>query len=89
MSETRLLHMMSPALQSKIVLDVNERWVKAVWFLGGVEAEFVVRLTLSLNPMVLAPYELAPSGFLYILFRGVMIIGGELLTKRQVDERER
>ena len=73
--------MMSPGLQSKLVLDVNHRWLRSVWFLAGVETEFVVRLTLSLSPMVLAPYELAPSGFLYILCRGVIILSGELLVK--------
>lgn len=80
-SQNRLLNMMSPQLQSKVVLDVNQRWLSGVWFLAGVEAEFVVRLTLSLSPMVLAPYELAPSGFLYILCRGIIILSGELLTK--------
>jgi len=40
-----------------------------------------VRLTMSLSPMILAPYELAPSGFLYILVRGFVIAGGDMLTK--------
>ena len=54
-----------------------------MWFLRKecVEEQFVICLTMSLSPMVLAPFELAPFGFLYILFRGVVINGGELLTK--------
>jgi len=56
--------------------------VRNVWFLANeaVEPQFIVRLTLSLTPMVLAPFELAPSGFLYIVYRGLVICGGDLLT---------
>ena len=35
-----------------------------MWFLGGVETEFVVRLMLTLSPMVLSPFELVPAGFM-------------------------
>lgn len=80
-NQQRLLHMMSPMLLAEVVLAINQRWLGSVWFLKDAEAEFIVRLTLSLSPMVLAPYELAPCGFLYILARGVVIIGGDLLTK--------
>ena len=80
-SDMRLLGMMSPMLQSEVVLAVNARWLRGVWFLENAEAEFVVRLTLQLTPMVLAPFELAPTGFLYILYRGVVIIDGELVVK--------
>ena len=53
-----------------------------MWFLANeaVEPQFIVRLTLSLTPMVLAPFELAPSGFLYIVYRGLVICGGDLLA---------
>ena len=82
-SSTRLLEMMSPMLQSEIVLAVNQKWISNVWFLNheAIESQFIVRLTLSLSPMILAPFELAPSGFLYILQRGIAIVGGDLLTK--------
>uniref|UniRef100_A0A7S2MDU8 Cyclic nucleotide-binding domain-containing protein n=1 Tax=Haptolina brevifila TaxID=156173 RepID=A0A7S2MDU8_9EUKA len=82
-NQSRLLSMMSPALQSEAVLMANSKWLRSVWFLSSenVEQEFVVCLTLGLTPMVLAPFELAPFGFLYILYRGVVINGGELLTK--------
>ena len=46
--DTSLLEMMSPTLQAELVLAVNQRWVRSVWFLAGVETEFVVRLTLAL-----------------------------------------
>jgi hypothetical protein len=80
-NQFRLLNQMSPMLQSEVVLAVNARWVQQIWFLANAEAEFVVRLTLLLGPMVLAPFELAPPGFLYVLYRGVVILGGEVVTK--------
>ena len=41
----------------------------------------VVRLTMTLAPMVLAPFELCPHGFLYILHRGVAVHRGVIVTK--------
>ena len=82
-SQARLLSMMSPMLQTELVLAVNRKWVRNVWFLASeaVEVQFIVRLTLSLTAMVLAPFELAPSGFLYIVSKGLLICGGDLLGK--------
>jgi len=82
-NHTRLLLMMSPKLQSEMVLDVHQKWLRSIWFLSNdaVEAQFLVRLTLSLSPMVLSPFELAPRGFLYVLCRGFVIVGGDLLIK--------
>ena len=84
LNEGRLLEMMSPNLQSEVVLAVNARWLREVWFLQDVEPEFVVRLTLGLSPLVLAPFELAPCGFLYILAQGVVLVGGDLLMRGKV-----
>ena len=80
-NQQRLLSLMSPMLQSEVVLSVNHRWLRSVWCLQHVEDEFLVALTMSLSPMVLAPYELAPCGFLYVLYRGIVILGGDLITK--------
>ena len=51
-----------------------------IWFLANekVEVQFIVRLTFGLMPMILSPFELAPSGFLYLLFRGLVIAGGDV-----------
>ena len=83
---SRLLTLMSPMLQSEVVLEVSAKWLRKVWFLANpvIESEFLVRLTLSLAPMVLSPGELAPSGFLYILSRGVAVLEGQLLTKNAI-----
>ena len=82
-SHTRLLSMMSPKLQRETVLAVNSGWHSRVWFLNNdaVEKEFIVRLTLTLSPLVLAPFELCPHGYLYILHRGVAVYMGQIVTK--------
>ena len=80
-TEAKLLGMLSPSLQSEVVLLINEEWSRRVWFLANVEAELLVCLTQMLSPMVLAPYELAPSGFLYVLHRGVMVTQAGVLVK--------
>ena len=83
---SRLLTLMSPMLQSEVVLEVSAKWLRKVWFLANpvIESEFLVKLTLSLAPMVLSPGELAPSGFLYILSRGVAVLEGQILTKNSI-----
>ena len=83
---SRLLTLMSPMLQSEAVLEVSAKWLRKVWFLANpvIESEFLVRLMLSLAPMVLSPGELAPSGFLYILSRGVAVLEGQILTKNAI-----
>ena len=85
-SHSRLLTMLSPALQSETVLTVNQSWLGKVWFLNhkDVSQPFVVRLAISLSPMILAPFEIAPHGYLYLLHRGVVVHTGRVLTKGQV-----
>ena len=61
-TETRLLNQLSPSLQSEVLLLVNEAWVRRVWFLENTEEELIVTLAQTLSPMVLAPYEISPSG---------------------------
>lgn len=59
-SASHLLGLMSPMLQSELVLDSNQRLVHGVWFLQNevIEPQFLVHLTLQLSPLVLAPFEL-------------------------------
>ena len=80
----RLLSQMSPALQSKITLMCNEKWLRRVSFLNGAEEGFIIQLALQLTAMVFAPGELAPTGFLYIVHRGVALYGGRVLTGGKV-----
>ena len=79
--QRQLLTMMSPMLQSEVVLAANSRWLRSVWFLKHAEAELIVTLTLAFSPMVLAPFELAPPGFLYVLNAGVVVVDGGVFTR--------
>ena len=82
-NSARILSMMSPALQTETIIAVNRPWHRHVWFLNHdhVAKQFVVRLQMVLSPLVLSPYELCPHGFLYILYRGVVVYRGAILTK--------
>ena len=57
-----LLTLMSPSLQSEVSFEFARDWLSRVWFLEKVSDEFLVKLSLQLIPMVLAPGEVAPPG---------------------------
>ena len=82
-SHTRLLQMMSPMLKARVIQAGHRQWLNNIWFLTSPEIEeaFLVRLAMALSPMVLAPYELAPTRFLYILYRGVVVYRGNMLSR--------
>jgi hypothetical protein len=63
---------------------VNKRWVKRVSFFRNAEPEFLVQISLCLSPLVFTPGELAVSGFLYIVHRGIALYGGRVLTSGKV-----
>ena len=50
-------------------------------YLRDVETGLLIHLTSKLNPVVFPPSEFCPSGFLYILQRGMVIWAGR--TRRQ------
>ena len=47
-----LLDKMSPQLAGEVALQVNEKWLRRVWFLNGAGQEFVVQIALQLQAMV-------------------------------------
>jgi len=83
-AQRKLMAQMSPALQAEVSLAISERWLKQVWFLEGVEVQFLARLSLALSAMVFSPGELAPHGFLYIVHRGVALLNGKMVTSGKV-----
>ena len=80
----RLISQMSPTLQSRITLMCNERWLRRVQFLDGAEEGFIIQLAIQLTAMVFAPGELAPTGYLYVVHRGIALYGGRVLTGGKV-----
>ena len=83
-SNKELISMMSPMLQGKVVWEINQRWLKHVWFLRNAEDKFMVKLALTLKAAVFAPSELCPIGYMYISHRGIALYGGRVLTSGKV-----
>ena len=79
-----VLALLSPALQGELVWMMHKPWLSRVAFFKGTEPEFLVQIALSLSPIVFAPGELATSGFLYIVHRGIALYGGRVLTSGKV-----
>ena len=84
LAHRHLLQQMSPHLQGEVAWRINERWLRRVWFLAGAEHAFVVQVSLQLAPMVFSPGELIPTGFMYIVHRGIALYGGKVLTAGKV-----
>lgn len=79
-----LLDKMSPQLAGEVALQVNERWLRRVWFLNGAGQEFVVQIALQLEAMVFTIGEVINNGYLYIVNRGLALFGGRVLTAGSV-----
>lgn len=79
-----LLDKMSPQLAGEVALQVNEKWLRRVWFLTGAGQEFVVQIALQLEAMVFTIGEVVNNGFLYIINRGIALFGGRVLTAGSV-----
>jgi|TARA_B110001469_G_C9575785_1_gene285554 hypothetical protein len=79
-----LLDKMSPQLAGEVALQVNEKWLRRVWFLTGAGQEFVVQIALQLQAMVFTIGEVVNNGYLYIINRGLALFGGRVLTAGSV-----
>ena len=75
--------MMSPGLQGEVAWQVNEKWLAKISFLDGSPRALLVQAAMALNPMIFAPGDNAPCGFLYLINRGVALYRGALLVKGQ------
>ena len=62
--------MMSPGLQGEVAWQVNEKWLAKISFLDGSPRALLVQAAMALNPMIFAPGDNAPCGFLYLINRG-------------------
>ena len=79
-----LLSLLSPALQGEVTWEVNKRWLTRIEFFRGAEKEFLVQISTSLTPIIFTPGELAVTGYLYIVHRGIALYGGRVLTSGKV-----
>ena len=76
----KLMSLMSPSLQGEVSMHISHRWIRSVRFLRGAENDFIILLATSLQPAVFAPGELATTGYLYIIHKGVALYGGRVMT---------
>jgi len=76
----KALPRLSTALQIEVVLHCHRHWLDKIWFLKDVDELCRVRLAMSMGSQVLAPGEVAPHGYLYVISRGLVLFGGRVLT---------
>ena len=77
----RSLPRLSPALQVEVILFIHRHWLSEIWFIKGLDAPIKVRLAMGMEPKVLAPGEVAPQRFLYVVQRGKVMFGGRILSR--------
>jgi len=78
---SQALRHLSLALQVEITLHIHQHWLRSVWFVRGLDEAFKVRLAQVMEPVVLAPGEVAPLRHLYVILRGSVIFGGRVLSR--------
>ena len=83
-----LLELMPYSLQAELVLFTSRVWIDRVWFLKGLDGEddypFLVDFAKQVSAKVFAPGDWAPSGFLYIIHRGIALYKAQVLTRGKV-----
>lgn len=82
--QRNMLLEMSPMLQSEVIMECNAGWLRRVWFLADANQSLVVDLALVLTPLLFPPGEVVHPGHLFIVRRGVALLGGRLLTRGRV-----
>ena len=79
-NSAKSIPMLSTALQIEVVLQCNRHWLSGIWFLRDLEEICLVRICSSLVSKTLAPGELAPRRYLYVVKRGFVLFGGRVLS---------
>ena len=83
-----LLERMPYSLQAEFVLSTSKQWLEKVWFLSQLNREddypFLVAFARSVNPKVFCPGDWTPSGYLYIIHRGIALYRAGVLTRGRV-----
>ena len=84
-TRVRLLQLLSPGLAGDFALRMNERWLKNVWWLEGIDVkqdrELHIMLCLELRAQVFPHKEPVPLGSLYVVSgRGRALYAGRVLA---------
>ena len=83
-TRVRLLQLLSPGLAGDFALKMNERWLKNIWWLKGInveqDRELHIMLCLELRAQVFPHKEPVPLGSLYVVSgRGRALYAGRVL----------
>lgn len=79
-----LITLMPPTLQGEVAWMTSATALKTVWFLDGAGPRFMIELSMELHPVVFAPSDVAPRGYMYIVQRGIALYNAKVLTKGKV-----
>lgn len=82
-AQEKVVLQMSPMLQREVVLRANRHWLQKIWFIRGAESSVFVQIVINLQPHVFAPGEIAPDEILYIITKGVVVLGRDILVSGQ------
>ena len=63
---------------------MHSGWLSGVSFLKGAQRQFLVEVAVNLQALVFAPGDLAPTGFLYIIYDGLVLVRGKIQGKGHV-----
>lgn len=75
------LTFLSQALQVEVVLHVHSHWLDYVYFVRPLDAPVKVRLAMAMKTQMLSPKEVAPTGYLYVITRGSVMLGARVLSR--------
>ena len=80
-SRRQLLHTMSPMLQGEVAWQIHEGWLTKVTFLDSADRQLLVEIAVHLFCNAFAPGDVVPSGYLYILNEGIVLLRGRLKNR--------
>ena len=80
----RLLSLMPPQLKHEVAYLTTAQVLEDIWFLRGSSHHFLVQLSVRLHAMVFAPSDATPTGYLYVIHRGIALYRAKVLSKGKV-----
>lgn len=77
----RALPLLSAPLQVEVALHVHSQWLDHVFFVRSLEPPVKVQLARAMETKVLAPGEVAPMRYLYVIYCGKIMFGSRCLSR--------
>ena len=74
--------MMSSELRGEVASVVSEQWLSQVWYFRDSSCEFMREVSMSLEPLMFAPFEIVEAGrALVIVQRGIVMFAGRIFAR--------